>query len=333
MRPSERPCDDPPTVRIRGRHRTFLERRRIGRGDYFLLERVGSTRRERYLAFDGSAGPGGDFFLVQIWPGGPAAEQQLRLLSRLKDDSFPRVHQWQRRGSNFEVVTSWAEGISLAEYYAHIRDGRRPRLDPGQAMRLIHGLANAVCKLHHKQQIAHGDIQPANVIITSHPSRLVLIDFGSAWTTQTTAARMEGDGHDRCYAAPELQSGLPTVGFLTDQFSVSVLSYQLLTGKVPYGGLGGKAGRPAFASKTMGALVPPSEVFTGIRDLPRSLRKSLDRVVMRGLALDPGERYPQRHAWLEDLYQVSTQFRLTPRLPPAEEFLTRVVQWFLRLTR
>ena len=331
MRPTDSTSSDPSTVWIRGRERTILGRRRIGRGDYFLLERIGSARRERYMAFNRNAGPGGDFFQVQIFPEGPAAEHQLRPFRRLKDDSFPRIHQWQRCGGHLEVVASWVEGISLADYFKHLREGRRPAVDPGHAVRLIHGLANAVSKLHHKQQVAHGDIQPSNVIITSHPSRLVLIDFGSAWTTQTTVDRPEGDGYNLCYTAPELQSGLPTIGFLADQFSVSVLLYELLTGKTPYGGLGGKAGRPTFASKTRDSLIPPSATSPGVRDLPRSLRESVDRLTIRGLALDPNQRYPQRHAWLDDLYQVSTQFRLPPRLTPGEEFLTRVIQWFAAL--
>jgi serine/threonine protein kinase len=103
-----------------------------------------------------------------------------------------------------DVVLTWIEGIPLDKYLENIRKERRPWLDPGQAVRLIHGLANAVCQLNHGKQIAHGDIQPANIIVTSHPSRLVLIDFGSAWVVQDTAGRQEGDGVNRCYAAPEL---------------------------------------------------------------------------------------------------------------------------------
>ena len=44
-------------VNIRGRNRPYLERRRIRRREYFLLERIGSPFRESYLAFDRLAGP------------------------------------------------------------------------------------------------------------------------------------------------------------------------------------------------------------------------------------------------------------------------------------
>ena len=113
---------------------------------------------------------------------------------------------------------------ALPKYFENIRKGRREPVSPRDAVRLVHGLANAVCKLVHNRQVAHGDIQPPNVIITGHTSRLVLIDFGSAWTTETTHFRETGDGLHRCYAAPELQMpGTPVVGFFADQFSVSVL--------------------------------------------------------------------------------------------------------------
>jgi len=319
------------TIRIRGRWRTYLETRRIGRCVYYLLEPVGSPFRRRHLAFDPLQGPGGDFFLVQTWARGPTVEQQLRVLRRLKDDSFPRVVDWNAGRTNIDVVLTWAEGVSLAEYLQHIRAGRRPAIEPGQALRLIYGLAAAVCKLHHQQQVAHGDIQPENVIVTSHPSRFVLIDFGSAWTTDSTSFRVEGDGHHRCYAAPELQQPqTQPAGFFADQFSVSVLLYELLTRQLPYGGLGGKAGRVEFAAKSKNGLHPPSQINPACAALPRSLRERLDQAVTRGLAFAPQDRFPDRHAWLRDLSELSARFRLAPELSPVQSALTRVIQWFAR---
>jgi len=319
----------PQMLRVRGQLRSFLERRHIRRRDYYLLEPIGSPFRKRYLAFDPYQGPGGDYFLVQTWPGGPRAEQKLRVLRGLKADSLLRVVEWQRRNGDIDVVLTWIEGISLAQYLDNIRIGRRPPVDPGEAVRLIYGLANAVCTLHHKHQIAHGDIQPPNVIVTSHPSRLVLIDFGSAWTTEATAGRAEGDGQHRCYAAPELQREEIPVGFLADQFSVSVLFFQLLTQQLPYGGLGGKAGRPEYIGRPQEALRPPSEVAAACRALPRSLREGIDRVALRGLTLAAHKRYPDRHAWLKDLFEVYARFRLAPELSPVESVLTRVLRWIV----
>ncbi len=325
-----RSTPDGPTVRVRGREQPYLERRRIGRRDYYLLERIGGPFRERFRAYDPRSGPGGSDFLIQRWPAGPRTDQQLRLWRRLKDDSLPRVVEWQRDNNQLDVVLTWIEGLPLAEYLQHIQCGRRPAIDPGQALRLIHGLANAVCKLHHHQQVAHGDIQPANVIITSHASRLTLIDFGSGWTTQATVDRHEGDGHHPSYAAPELQTHSTPVGFFADQFSVSVLCYELLTGKIPYGGLGGKAGRPEFIERAERSLQKPSEVSEACAALPKSLRCRLDEVVVRGLALDPAKRYPNRHVWLDELFEAHARFRLKPELPPVERALTRVIGWFLK---
>ena len=322
--------EQPRTIHIRGRAQTYIDCRRIGRRDYYLLERIGSPFRECYLAFDPRQGPGGDFFLVQTWADGPLAQQQLRVAKRLKDHSLPHVVEWQRRGSHVDVVLTWIEGITLTEYLENIRAGRRPAVAPCEAIRLIRGLANAVCQLHQKPQIAHGDIQPPNVIVTDHPSRLVLIDFGSAWTTESTAFREEGDGVHRCYAAPELQGEGTPVGFFADQFSVTVLFYQLLTQQLPYGGLGGKAGCSTHISRAKDSLIAPSQVSKNCRSLPRSLRDGIDRVAVRGLALDARNRYPDRHAWLNDLFDVYARFRLTPELSPVESILTRVIHWLVK---
>jgi serine/threonine protein kinase len=327
--PAEPPQNPQPTVNVRGRNRPYLECRRIRRRDYYLLERVGRPHRESYLAFDRFAGPRGSYFQVQSLPTGEAAKQLLSVLSRLKSDRFPRVVEWEEQSHRIDVALTWTEGISLAEYLQNIREGRRPPVEPEQAVRLVRGLAHGVCHLHRQLQVNHGDIQPANVIITSDPSRLRLIDFGSAWTTDWTTRRTEGDGHHRCYAAPELQTGAAPITLASDQFSVSVLLYELLTRQLPYGGLGGKAGRPEFIKRTADTLVAPSQISSSCKQLPRSLRDRLDALTLRGLALNPDKRYPDHHTWLNQWEELKALFRITPELSPIENMLTRVIGWFV----
>lgn len=327
---SERQADaEVRTVRVRGQLRPYLERRRICGRDYYLLERIGSPERLRYHAFSHRPGVGGQEFVVQLWPHDERLRRQLSLWKRLKDDSLPRLVDAERQADAFVVVLTWTEGLPLSEYFTHLREGRRPAVDPGQALRLLQGLANGVCRLHQSRQIAHGDIQPANLVLTSGPSRLALIDFGSGWITHTGNRTVDGDGFHPIYGAPELRTTDQPVGFFADQFSTAVVGYQLLTGRLPYDGLGGKAGWPQY-SDARDTLLPPSRVSEACRRLPGSLRDRVDEIFLRSLALEPTARYADRSNWLSALFECSAQFRLTPELSAGARTLTRVIDWFVR---
>lgn len=323
----DQPFRDDTTIQIRGRRVPFLELRRIRRRDYYLLHSVGSPHRQRFRAFDPFAGPGGDFFQVQFWSDDATADRNLRLLKRFKDDAFPRVVEWERHVAGHAVALTWVDGISLAEYFDHLRQGRRPAVDPGQAVRLVRGLANGVCHLHKDLRICHGDIQPANIILTSHPSRLALIDFGSAWTYESAVSRDKGDGVHPSYSAPEVLASHCSSGFHADQFSVSVLLYELLTQQLPYQGLGGQAGLPPWSKSAAQALVPPSALTQVGGRLPRRLKQQLDEVVLRGLALTPEKRFSDRHAWLDALFELHARFRLPNEASHGDHWLTRLIAW------
>lgn len=315
------------TVSIRGKPVPFLQRCRIRRRDYYLLHPVGSPQRQRFHAFDPFAGPGGDFFQVQFWSNDEASRRNLRLLRRFKNDAFPRVVEWDQHANGHSVALTWIKGTNLADYLNHLRQGRRPAVDPGQAVRLVRGLANGVCYLHSELRLCHGDIQPTNVILTSHPSRLALIDFGSAWAYESGVNHEPGDGCHPCYSAPEVVASRCVSGFHADQFSVSVLFYELLTHQIPYEGLGGQAGVGPWSRSAVQALVPPSRLTPVGNSLPRALKKLLDDVVLRGLALAPEERFPDRHAWLDAMFELHARFRL-PATPALDgRWLNRLITW------
>jgi len=87
---------------------------------------------------------------------------------------------------------------------------------------------------------------------------------------------------------------------VSDQFSVSVLLFELLTMQLPYGGLGGKAGRPEILTRTADIVVTPSQISSSCKQLPRSLRGRLNALVLHGLALKPDYRHPNHTTWLND---------------------------------
>lgn len=319
-------------VRIRGRQFPYLEKRRVGSTTYFLLEQIGSTLRQRFKAFDPKAGPGGSYVLLQDWTDEPGSEQYLKVIWKLKDDGFPRVINYQRTSEGFVCILTWIDGISLEEYLKNIRTSRRPPVDATEAVRLIHGLANSVSRLSGRLGLTHGDIQPANIILTQNTSRLVLIDFGSASSTQALNERTEGDGRHRYYAAPEQWIENSPVRFHADQFSVSAIFYELLTQQIPYEGMGGRAGRPSHIAENNGRLKPPSDLSQSCRNLPRSLRQRLDDVVCKGLALKPEDRFASPRQWVDELFQIQARLRLTPDLSQTDGVLTQVIEWIIRHT-
>jgi serine/threonine protein kinase len=188
-------------------------------------------------------------------------------------------------------------------------------------------LAHGLKVLHDRAQVVHGDIKPDNVVVSSDSGRFVFIDFGSAWKVEQTVLRNPGDGVSAVYSAPELQSAARFADFRADHFSLSVILYELLTFEIPYGQLGGKAGRADLAHPR---LKPPSDLKSDRSRLPTVVWNAIDRLLLRSLALDPDRRYPTPEAWLDEFDSIDLDIRRPPTLTPLNDRLTRIVSWLLQ---
>jgi len=319
-------------VRAAGREWPVLEKRRLGGRTYLILEKLGNAWRRRYRVFDRHGGPAGDFRLLLELPRSRSARQQVRVLKRLSahNINLPTILDYCIQEKRIVLVLTWVGGPDLESYLHNVRAGRSIRPSPTEAFRLGRGLAHGLAQLHRRHTVGHGDIKPANLILARNPSRLVIIDFGSAWTIERTSRRSKGDGRTPAYAAPELQTGARLPDFRSDQFYASVVLYELLTLQRPYGTLGGRVGRPEFADQLANSLLPPSEHSGDWGRLPRKLRGAIDQVVIKGIALNPARRYLPTSAWLNDLDQVHARMQPQPKLSPRNR---RVQRWLTWLTR
>jgi len=112
----------------------------------------------------------------------------------------------------------------------------------------------------------------------------------------------------------------------SDQFSATVVAYEMLTGTRPYGEMGGEAGLRQNRATYEPLYRPPSKFSPFRRRIPPRIWRAIDEVISRGLKLDPGDRYPSRYPWLDALDDAYCELRRKARIGPWQAKLLRAIQ-------
>ncbi len=132
------------------------------------------------------------------------------------------------------LTMAYIEGRSLAEV---LRGNKKP-VQPRQAAALVRKLALALEEAHHKKVI-HRDLKPANIMLGKRGEPIIM-DFGLARRGNTQDARLTQQGSvmgTPAYMAPEQAKGnIDEMGPGCDIYSLGVILYELLTGRLPFTG-------------------------------------------------------------------------------------------------
>ena len=179
-----------------------------------------------------------------------------------------------------------------------MREIDRSKISFDDAINLTIQLLEAL-QYAHSQGIIHRDIKPGNIIVTDDRT-LKVMDFGLA-RRMTDVSNLTQSGEivgTIAYLPPERflgKSGDNT----SDLYSVGVLLYELLSGRLPF-------------THESGDLV--AMMFSHVNDRPRPPRQlnplipaSLDRIIMRLLDKDPARRYSDAGALIAELKSVQVQ--------------------------
>ncbi len=158
----------------------------------------------------------------------------------------------------------------------------------------------------HARGILHGDIKPENVFLArqeGEPRRrniVKLLDFGLSFRESSAPdAKLGGTPP---YLAPERLRGASQTPSC-DVYSLGILLYEMLTGRAPYRG----TLTEVITSSIAGPMPPePSEIVAG-------LDRSIDALVMRAIARDPGKRHPTTEAFHFELRTVMSMAGLKVR--------------------
>jgi serine/threonine protein kinase/tetratricopeptide (TPR) repeat protein len=223
-------------------------------------------------------------------------EHEAELLARLQHPGIAQVYQVGTyatpQGDLPYIAMEYVDGERLDDHVARRALSLRARLE------LAARIADAVEHAHQKGVI-HRDLKPGNILVTAEGQPKIL-DFGVARLadddTRTTTLRTDAGSllGTLTYMSPEQASGAPhTIDTRADVYSLGVVLYELLTGKLPY-----PVDRVAVPEAVR---VIREEEPTKLGSHDRALRGDIETIVRKALEKDPERRYPTAQALADDI--------------------------------
>jgi len=212
----------------------------------------------------------------------------------------------QTRKRNFTyVVTEYIEGQTLSQWMID---------NPKPDMETVRGIVEQIVKgLHafHRMEMLHQDLRPENIMIDT-TGTVKIIDFGATRVAgileiSTPIERTDLLGTAQ-YTAPEYflgESGTP----YSDMFSLAVITYQMLSGRLPYGTQVAQARTKAAQNRL---------VYQSVLNEEREIPAWIDEVLRKALHPNPYKRYAELSEFIYDLRHPNITF-LNKSRPPLIE--------------
>jgi serine/threonine-protein kinase len=218
---------------------------------------------------------------------------------KLNHAKVMRVFGDEKR-SRVYMVMEWCEGRLLRKI---LTEGRIPE---DRAIRIAIGVLDAL-EYIHANGVVHRDLKPENIMVDEHDN-IKLIDFGiasDAAARRLTYANFTATLGTPNYISPEQVKGKRGDG-RSDIYSMGVILYEMVTGKLPFSGPTPMA---AMNDRLLNHPLPP-------RVADPSVSPQLQEVIYRALERDPHKRYASAHEFrhdLEHLDQVGVEDRIEIR--------------------
>ncbi|MEO5904631.1 MAG: protein kinase, partial [Gemmatimonadaceae bacterium] len=250
---------------------TYKIDRELGKGGMATVYLAQDAKHERLVALkvlhpDLAASLGPDRFLREI-----------KLAARLNHPHILPLHDSGEADGFLYYVMPYVEGESLRE-----RLDRDQQLPIEEAVHHGRAIASAL-DYAHRQGIVHRDIKPENVML--YENEAMVMDFGIAKAvsaagteTLTQTGMMIGTP---AYVSPEQAAGEMNLDGRSDQYSLAVMVYEMITGERPFSG----ATPQAIMAKRF------TETPKPLRTIRHDTPENVEKAVMRAMATESTGRY------------------------------------------
>jgi serine/threonine protein phosphatase PrpC len=288
----------------------LLEARMVFDGYRIVREVHGSSRSHIYLAVDTETD---DLVIVKIpsieLRGDPAYLKRFVMeewVARRIDSAHVLKPCLQSRKRNYlYVVTEYIDGQTLTQWMI---DNPRPDLET------IRGIVEQIARglqAFHRMEMLHQDIRPDNIMIDK-TGTVKIIDFGST-KVKGVVETVPSTDHDAIlgtvqYTAPEYFVGEGGTS-RSDIFSLGVITYQMLTGRLPYG---------AEIAKTRTKSQQRKLRYNSALDDSREIPAWIDEVLRKAVHLDPYRRFEELSEFTYNLRSPSKAFLNATPVPLIE---------------
>jgi eukaryotic-like serine/threonine-protein kinase len=294
-------CDDTgesaPQASVIGPYRVLSLIGRGGMGEVLLAERADGQYEQKVAIKLLKRGMDSERVLKRFL-------QERRILARLNHPNIARLLDGGMTEDGLPYfVMEYVEGEPITDF------AKAWKLDTRGRVELMLHVCEAV-EFAHRNLIVHRDLKPSNILVGASGG-LKLLDFGIAkFLTESHDDSLTDTGTrvmTPAYAAPEQILGEP-ITTSTDVYTLGLLLYELLIGKLP------ARGRERSGEDTMShdSIERPSALLRRQSVLPditprerakraRELRGDLDTIVLRALRREPERRYASAGALADDL--------------------------------
>lgn len=212
-------------------------------------------------------------------------DREAKIIARLDHPNIVSIYDFDEHEGQPYLVMKFIEGRTLKELIQ-----TKDAISIKDQKRIMRTLADALTHAHH-MGILHRDIKPSNIIIDGR-GEPYLMDFGLARIAQggestMSASMMLGTPQ---YISPEQAQGNIDLTPRTDIYSLGIILYELVVGRVPF------SGDSAYA-------IVHDHIYSPLplpSDINPSISRQVEAVLLKALAKNPDERYATPTAMIDD---------------------------------